>query len=50
MWTRRLFLASTAGVLYAADDAPASAESILETAKSQAADGRAIWVLFHASW
>jgi hypothetical protein len=50
MWTRRVFLATTAAALCAADDTPASADSILDAAKAEARDGRAIWVLFHASW
>jgi hypothetical protein len=50
MWTRRVFLATTAAALYAADDTAASADSILDAAKAEARDGRAIWVLFHASW
>jgi hypothetical protein len=35
--------------LFAAD-APSSADSILEAAKAQAKDGRAIFADFHASW
>jgi len=49
MWTRRVFIAASAAALCFAEDAPPSADSILEAAKSQA-NGRAVWVMFHASW
>jgi hypothetical protein len=49
MWTRRsLLIAAAAGALFAAD-APPSAESILDGAKSQS-NGRAIFAIFGASW
>lgn len=48
MWTRRVFLAGASAALFG-QDAPPAAESILEKARAEA-NGRAIWVLFHASW
>jgi hypothetical protein len=50
MWTRRAFLAVSAAALAAAADTPPSAGEIVDAAKAQARDGRAVWVLFHASW
>jgi hypothetical protein len=49
MWTRRVFLAASAAALSFADDAPPSADSIVDAAKNEA-NGRAVWVMFHASW
>ena len=50
MWTRRAFLAVTATTLCAAADTPPTADAILDAAKAQARDGRAVWAIFHASW
>jgi hypothetical protein len=49
MWTRRLFIAASTAALSFADDAPPSADSIVDAAKNQA-NGCAVWVIFHASW
>jgi len=50
MWTRGLLLAVAASTLCVAADTAPSADAILDAAKAQAQDSRAVWVIFHASW